>query len=136
MPYKTQDLLDNLYVKLDARNKSKNEKKKLVKPIVTRMFQFINISNFPEICENINRSAEDIIAFIQDELRVRTSINAQNVLTIRRKYTQKQLESIFNNYINEKVKCNECNSFNTELTKYKDFSKISCKLCFSSRIIS
>lgn len=134
MSYDTTDLLDKLYLKLNARDKNTKDKI-FIKPHVNRVFQWIEISNFLEICKNINRSPEDVTHFFENELGVRTTTNFEGVLTIKRRFMQKQIEKVFQNYILKMIRCKDCCSDETDLITHKKLKKIVCKYCKSSRII-
>lgn len=135
--YSVSELLNKLYQKLNKINEhvESNEKITLIKPHVNRVYQWSEISNFVEICDNINRNPDDFRKYIETELRVKTKKSGEGIVSIRGRYTINDISSMYNQFIEKVVKCKSCRSYNTTLQKSKTI-KLKCEACKTTRIIT
>jgi translation initiation factor 2 subunit 2 len=94
------------------------------------------ISNFTEIYKSYNRTKEHLSEYIFKELS-KGSINEKGCLILAGKYFSKDIESVLKKYIEYYVKCDMCNSVNTEIIKEGGarISFIICNNCKAERSV-
>eukprot|EP00657_Telonema_sp_P-1_P012732 TRINITY_DN9486_c0_g1_i1.p1 TRINITY_DN9486_c0_g1~~TRINITY_DN9486_c0_g1_i1.p1 ORF type:complete len:194 (+),score=55.61 TRINITY_DN9486_c0_g1_i1:33-614(+) len=93
--------------------------------------------NFPEICTQMNRQPEHVLAFMLAELGTSGSLDAASRVTFKGRFQPKHIESIVRQYLKEYVLCKLCKSPATVLTKDSNtrlyFMK--CDTCNASRSV-
>eukprot|EP00656_Telonema_subtile_P036179 TRINITY_DN4013_c0_g5_i1.p1 TRINITY_DN4013_c0_g5~~TRINITY_DN4013_c0_g5_i1.p1 ORF type:complete len:323 (-),score=131.10 TRINITY_DN4013_c0_g5_i1:229-1197(-) len=93
--------------------------------------------NFPEICQQMNRQPEHVLAFMLAELGTSGSLDAASRVTFKGRFQPKHIESIVRQYLKEYVLCKLCKSPDTVLTKDSNtrlyFMK--CNTCNASRSV-
>lgn len=94
----------------------------------TRKTSFVN---FADICRVLHRQPKHVLAFLLSELGTSGSVDGNNQLIIRGKYTQKQIENVLRRYIKEYVTCHTCRSRETILSKDTRIFFLQCETCGS-----
>lgn len=110
------------------------EKKKFVMrpPQVLRVgTRKTSFANFADICRLLHRQPKHVLAFLLAELGTSGSVDGNNQLIIRGKYTQKQIENVLRRYIKEYVTCHTCRSRDTLLQKETRLFFLQCETCGS-----
>ncbi|GFR75688.1 eukaryotic translation initiation factor 2 subunit 2 [Elysia marginata] len=110
------------------------EKKKFVMrpPQVLRVgTRKTSFANFADICRLLHRQPKHVLAFLLAELGTSGSVDGNNQLIIRGKYTQKQIENVLRRYIKEYVTCHTCRSRDTILQKETRLFFLQCETCGS-----
>ncbi|KAK3792131.1 hypothetical protein RRG08_055394 [Elysia crispata] len=110
------------------------EKKKFVMrpPQVLRVgTRKTSFANFADICRLLHRQPKHVLAFLLAELGTSGSVDGNNQLIIRGKYTQKQIENVLRRYIKEYVTCHTCRSRDTLLQKEGRLFFLQCETCGS-----
>lgn len=94
-------------------------------------------TNMSEICRVIHRQTDHIKSFFATELATETSIDGNNNLIIKGRYTHKQFESIIKQYICIYVSCSVCKSLDTELNRdpVTRLFFVKCSVCGSQRSV-
>lgn len=133
-------LLTRIYNILKANNPALSEKTKLViKPpqIVKATGKRTFWVNFVEICNQMKRAPEHVLAFVTAELGAEGSINEEKML-LKDKFNTKQIESLLKKYINEYVICSLCKTSNTVLIKDSNTRLyiLKCESCQSTRTVT
>lgn len=110
------------------------EKKKFVMrpPQVLRVgTRKSSFANFADICRLLHRQPKHVLAFLLAELGTSGSVDGNNQLIIRGRYTQKQIENVLRRYIKEYVTCHTCRSRETILQKETRLFFLQCETCSS-----
>ncbi|XP_026426975.1 eukaryotic translation initiation factor 2 subunit beta-like isoform X1 [Papaver somniferum] len=89
--------------------------------------------NFMDLCKVMHREAEHVMEFLFAEMGISGSLDGQKRLVIEGKFAAKVIEGILEKYINEYVKCNDCNTHETDLLKE---ISVKCKLCGSEQSVA
>jgi translation initiation factor 2 beta subunit (eIF-2beta)/eIF-5 len=94
--------------------------------------------NFMEECRCMNRDPEHLSRFFAVETGSKTSINEDNQLLLRGKYSIQNIENILRRYINDYVKCLVCKSGNTRLDRdaRNRLMFLKCDNCASQRSVA
>jgi len=95
-----------------------------------------SFSNFGEICKSLKRQEKHLHQYLLAELGTNGSIDANNALTIKGRFQQKQIESVLRSYIKEYVICKTCRSPDTLLQKEERLSVLLCNNCRSRYFVS
>lgn len=90
-----------------------------------------SFANFADICRLLHRQPKHVLAFLLAELGTSGSVDGNNQLLIRGKYTQKQIENVLRRYIKEYVTCHTCRSRDTILQKDTRLFFLQCETCGS-----
>ena len=131
-------LLDRLYNKLYSNNPELTQKRDRIrlKPLEvakegTRKTVF---SNFSNLCKELNRDKDHVMLFITTEFCANASIDGNERLIIRGKYSPSHIEKIVRNYITQYVLCHGCKSMDTFIDKDKASRVIflRCNVCQAS----
>jgi translation initiation factor 2 subunit 2 len=141
--YKYEELLERMYSMLRKKHPELTGVKKTrirVKPPQVakdgpKKTVFIN---FEEICSNLHRQQEHVIAYLFSELSTSGSVDGSNRLIIRGVYRGKDIESVLKKYISEYVLCRVCNSLDTILTRDPNtrLYTLNCLSCGANRTVS
>lgn len=94
----------------------------------TRKTSFVN---FADLCRLLHRQPKHVLDFLLAELGTNGSVDGNNQLLIRGKYTQKQIENVLRKYIKEYVTCHTCRSRDTILQKDTRLVFLQCETCGS-----
>jgi len=131
-------LLERLYVNLFNNNPELTQKKDRVRLTSlevckegTRKTVFTNFSN---LCKELNRDKDHLMQFFTSELCVNASIDGNDRLIIRGKYSPSQIQKIATNYITQYVLCQGCKSMDTFIDKDKTtrLTFLRCNVCQAS----
>jgi len=95
-----------------------------------------SFSNFGEICRSLKRQEKHLHQYLLAELGTNGSIDANNALTIKGRFQQKQIESVLRSYIKEYVICKTCRSPDTLLQKEERLSVLLCNNCRSRYFVT
>ncbi|XP_065828434.1 eukaryotic translation initiation factor 2 subunit 2-like [Oscarella lobularis] len=134
--YTYQELLERVFEIMRAKNPDMvaGEKKRFVlKPpqvvrIGTKKTSFVN---FTEICKMIHRQPKHLLAFLMAELGTSGSVDGNNMLIIKGRFQQRQIEHVLRRYIKEYVTCHTCRSPDTILQKETRLFFLQCEKCGS-----
>lgn len=91
------------------------------------------VTNFANLCKELNRDVEHTMSFILNELCVDGSIDGTNRLILKGKFPPSAIESVARKYIYEYVMCQSCKGLETLIQKDKStrLSFMKCNLCQS-----
>ena len=139
-PYNYKELLDRLYSKILKDRPELQEKKRTkmkppqVGPGGSRKTMF---ANFGETCSTMHREQEHCLAYVLAELGTSGSIDGQQRLILKGRFTAKGVENIVRRYISEYVTCKMCRSADTILTRDQAtrLHFIECQSCASKRTV-
>jgi len=139
-PFTYDFLLDRIYNVLKSCNPALAEKKKLiVKPpqVVKARGKRTAWINFEEICNQMRRTPEHVLAYFCAELGTEGAATAGQLI-FKDKYNYKQIESLIRKYIQDYVCCALCKSSNTTLTKDSNtrLYMMKCEQCQSTRSVA
>ncbi|KAK6982325.1 eukaryotic translation initiation factor 2 [Biomphalaria glabrata] len=134
--YTYDELLSRVFDIMREKNPDMiaGEKKKFVMrpPQVLRVgTRKTSFANFADICRLLHRQPKHVLAFLLAELGTSGSVDGNNQLIIRGKYTQKQIENVLRRYIKEYVTCHTCRSRDTLLQKDTRLFFLQCETCGS-----
>eukprot|EP01134_Creolimax_fragrantissima_P005047 CFRG5047T1 len=132
--YAFDDLLTRVFKIMKQRNPDSvaGERKRVtVRPpqivrIGTRRTGFVN---FVEICKQLHRLPDHVMAYALSELGTTGSVDGDNKLVIKGRFQQKQIENVLRSYIREYVSCHTCRSPDTILTKDNRLFFLQCESC-------
>jgi translation initiation factor 2 subunit 2 len=139
--YTYEFLLDRVFNKLYSNNPELTQKRDRIhlKPLEvskegTRKTVF---TNFPSLCKELNRDKDHLMLFITTELCADASIDGNERLIIRGKYSPSHIEKIVRNYITQYVLCQGCKSMDTFIDKDKAtrLTFLRCNVCQASMSI-
>lgn len=136
--YTYEFLLNRLYTKLYSCNPELTQKRDRIKlkPLEvskdgTKKTVFANFSN---LCKELNRDKDHLMFFITSELCANASIDGNERLIIRGRYSPSHIEKIVRNYITQYVLCKGCKSMDTFIDKDKltRLTFLRCNVCQAS----
>ncbi|KAL6226433.1 hypothetical protein ACLB2K_000395 [Fragaria x ananassa] len=93
-------------------------------------------ANFMEHCKTIHRQPEHVQNFFLAELGIIGSLDGQQRLVVKGRFTSKNLERKLMRYVNDYVICLGCKSIDTVLSKESRLSYIRCEKCGSGRSVA
>ena len=109
---------------------------KLVEPKFDKKDRKSYVHNFQEVCQSMNRTPEQIKAFFEKELNMKTSIKEDGSLKIDgMPKTQSVIEKIIKDYVINYIMCKSCKSCKTQVQKIDRITYLVCDVCKSSRSI-
>lgn len=96
------------------------------------------VTNFGALCNDINRSKNHVLSFFLCELCNDGSIDAQDRMILKGRYTPGAISSIARKYIEQYVMCNGCKSFDTVIDRDKATRLffLRCSNCHASQSVS
>lgn len=136
------DLLTRAFKLIREHNPTVNESKKktaLALPVMNRVGpKKCMWVNFVTICRQLQRSPDHLMSFLLVEFSTTGSLDGQQRLVIRGKFTQQNVESLLKKYIVEYITCHMCKSAATTLTRdpITRLYFVHCSLCDSSRSVA
>lgn len=86
------------------------------------------ITNFKEIAETLGREKKQLSKYIQNELGTVGRIDGGE-LVLNGEFRRGNVQGRFENYAEEWVYCEECDSPDTEIVKEKGVEMIKCQAC-------
>jgi len=134
-------LLQRVFTILRSSNPSLagTKKKYTLKPpnVVRDGTKKCAFTNFKEISGQMNRPTEHLLAFAQTELGTTGSLDGNDCLILRGRFTAKHIESILRKYIAEYVQCTMCHTLDTRLEKDSAtrLYSVTCKACGAGRTV-
>lgn len=139
--YTYDELLNLVFMQIREKNPdlAKGEKKKLTMrpPQVLRVgTKKTSFANFLEICKLLHRPQKHLQAFLLAELGTSGSVDQNNQLIIKGRFSQKQIETVLRRYIKEYVVCQTCRSPDTILQKDTRLFFLQCETCSSRRSVA
>eukprot|EP01012_Entosiphon_sulcatum_P053671 TRINITY_DN738_c0_g1_i1.p1 TRINITY_DN738_c0_g1~~TRINITY_DN738_c0_g1_i1.p1 ORF type:complete len:202 (-),score=39.47 TRINITY_DN738_c0_g1_i1:155-760(-) len=139
--YTYAELLARVFDQVRLHNPSLTEKKKYtLKPpnVVRDGTKKSAFTNFQDICKSMNRQIDHLLAFILAELGTSGSIDANNCLILKGRFTPKQVEGLLRKYIAEYVQCAMCHSLDTKLNRDQStrLFLLQCNSCAASRSVA
>jgi translation initiation factor 2 subunit 2 len=114
--YTYKELLDRVFSKILKDRPELQDKKRTrmkppqVAPYGSRKTIFIN---FVEICSTMHREPEHCLSYLLAELGTSGSIDGQQRLVLKGRFTPKGVENIIRRYISEYVTCKMCRKLPT-----------------------
>lgn len=90
-----------------------------------------SIENFQNLCESFKRQKEHVKNFIDNELRVKSSLwgGDDSKLLLCNMYKYQSVAEVINKYIEKYVVCSACISGNTVIEKIKGNIVLKCNVC-------
>ncbi|CAF0767211.1 unnamed protein product [Didymodactylos carnosus] len=139
--YSYDELLTRVFNIMKEKNPDMDAREKirltLKPPQVARIgTKRTSFSNFGEICKSLKRQEKHLHQYLLAELGTTGSVDANNALTIKGRFQQKQIESVLRSYIKEYVICKTCRSPETLLQKEERLSVLQCTNCRSRYFVS
>jgi len=136
-----EQLIDRAYSVLQDKYPHLVERKRPVLPLpkVERDgSKKVMWANFAQTAELLRREQEHLFAFVLAELSCDGSLDGQNRLIIKGRYSPRQMESVLKKYMIEFVLCHQCK--NSESTLSRDVTtrlcSLTCTLCHSTRVVA
>jgi translation initiation factor 2 subunit 2 len=129
--YSYSTLLNRVYLLID--NKTCINRPNIVKIGSKKIL----ITNFVSICQELNRTNEDIILYIRNELKTDITLCEDCTVLIKGRYSQTDISNVFKTYISKYVRCWICKGLFSSLIYDSNYKReyLSCNTCKSSRII-
>ncbi|KCZ75236.1 hypothetical protein H311_03790 [Anncaliia algerae PRA109] len=125
-------LLDKAMKKLDDLRKSSSIKSKI--PLDVRREGTRISFNMKEIAQHLNRSEEHLTKFILNELSTTGNINSEGRLSIKGRFTKKQIQDSLKDYVDQFVICKSCfKTDSTQIIKENRMFFLKCTSCNASR---
>ena len=118
---------------------SKNEKFTIKPPNMGKLGSKKSAwTNFPEICQAMNRPEEHVMSYVQAEFSTEAVLGGDKQMILKGRFGQKQMESLLKKYINDYVRCVNCRSMKTFLDKdaASRLYIMKCKACGAHRSVN
>eukprot|EP00240_Pyramimonas_obovata_P015230 CAMPEP_0118921310 /NCGR_PEP_ID=MMETSP1169-20130426/649_1 /TAXON_ID=36882 /ORGANISM="Pyramimonas obovata, Strain CCMP722" /LENGTH=281 /DNA_ID=CAMNT_0006862023 /DNA_START=79 /DNA_END=924 /DNA_ORIENTATION=- len=91
--------------------------------------------NFMELCKTMHRQPDHVMGYLHAELGTSGSLDGQQRLIMKGRFTPKVFEGILRRYVNEYVICNMCKSTDTLLGREQRLFILRCQPCGASRSV-
>lgn len=130
--YQIDFLLDRVYDTLTLDR----GKIKLEKPILVNKDKKSYIPNFIEMSKSVNRTAEELRLFFQEELRMDTSFKENGCLKIDTIVRNQMVEAIYKSFVVDHIMCKTCKSIKTHIEKEKRIKYLICETCGCKRSVA
>ena len=138
--YTYKELLDRVFNKITKDRPELQDKKRTkmkppqVAPYGSRKTIFVN---FVDICSTMHREPEHALGFLLAELGTSGSIDGQQRLVLKGRFTPKGVENIIRRYISEYVTCKMCRSADTILSRDQStrLYYMECQSCAAKRSV-
>ena len=124
--YMVERLYKNIYNTIQS-----DKKNHFTKPTVAYLNRDTIVTNFTEVCHNINREKNDILQYFHAELSPNISIGGDGQMIIKKRHAHSQIELLFKNYILQYVRCKVCKSGHTHIEKEERIKYVVCEHCNS-----
>ncbi|KAL6204263.1 hypothetical protein ACLB2K_021531 [Fragaria x ananassa] len=92
--------------------------------------------NFMDLCKTMHRQPDHVMAFLLAELGTSGSLDGQQRLVVKGRFSPKNFEGILRRYVNEYVICIGCKSPDTILSKENRLFFLRCEKCGSGRSVA
>lgn len=95
------------------------------------------VTNFDTLCKEINRDKNHVLSFFMSELCADGSIDGNNRMIIKGRYSPGAISSIARKYIQQYVICGECKGIDTFIDRDKSTRLffLCCNTCHASQSI-
>lgn len=84
----------------------------------------------------MHRQGEHVMGYLNAELGTSGSLDGQERLIMKGRFTPKVFEGVLRRYVNEYVICNMCKSTDTLLNREQRLFMLRCQNCGASRSVS
>lgn len=134
--YTYEELIERVFNIMKEKNPDMvtGEKKKFTMkpPQVARVgTKKTSFANFADICKLLRRQERHLLNFLLAELGTSGSLDSNTSLTIKGRFSQKQIENVLRRYIREYVTCHTCRSPETQMSKEERIFFLQCSTCGS-----
>ena len=94
--------------------------------------------NFKEVCDLIKRPIDHVYNFFVKELGTEASLGGENQFSLKGKYNSTKIEALIAKYAKEYVRCPNCKSFDTIITKNNStrLQMLECNFCNTKRSVA
>jgi translation initiation factor 2 subunit 2 len=92
--------------------------------------------NFVEICKLMHRTPDHVLSYLLAELGTSGTLDGSDVLVLKGRFQQKQMESVLRRYIREYVTCTTCRSPDTILSRANRMFFLTCETCAARYSVS
>eukprot|EP00761_Pharyngomonas_kirbyi_P012088 gb/GECH01012115.1/.p1 GENE.gb/GECH01012115.1/~~gb/GECH01012115.1/.p1 ORF type:complete len:333 (+),score=109.79 gb/GECH01012115.1/:1-999(+) len=140
--YTYSEMLNRLFNTLRQRNPEmaggRAVRHRMKPPIVLRDGSKKTVfANLSEICSELHRQPEHLLAFILAELGTSGNLDGSNRLIVRGRFQPAQIESLIRKYVAEYVVCGMCRSLDTSLVRDNQtrLYSLQCSACGASRTV-
>ena len=125
-----EKLLDRAYAALP---KEALTKERFEMPVADSFIQGqkTNVKNFGSILKTIRREPEHMLKYITKEIGTQATTQ-EDRLVLNGKFTSKQVNDIFTNYIKMYVLCHECLRPDTKIADEHGVKLLKCEACGAS----
>lgn len=138
--YHYEELLGRVFGILRANNPelSGEKTKTILKPpqVLREGTKKTVFVNFTELCKMMHRQGEHVMGYLNAELGTSGSLDGQERLIMKGRFTPKVFEGVLRRYVNEYVICNMCKSTDTLLHREQRLFMLRCQNCGASRSVS
>jgi len=139
--YNYTELLDRVFTLLREKNPALSVRKRhsMPPPTILRVgTKRVMWANFSTTCSLLHRQLEHLQSFVLAEMGTDGSIDGNQRLVIKGRYTPKQVENLLKKYIVEYVTCSMCRNPDTTLTRdsVTRLYFIQCDTCGSRRSVA
>ncbi|MCL7039872.1 hypothetical protein MKW94_006442 [Papaver nudicaule] len=87
-------------------------------------------------CKTLHREPEHVMKFLLVEMVKSGSLDGQQRLVVKGRFTSGNFERVLRKYVNEYVTCNGCKSPDTILSKENRLLFLTCQQCGSGRSVA
>jgi translation initiation factor 2 subunit 2 len=95
-------------------------------------------ANFDSMVTALDRTHEHLMSFIMAELGTEVSLGPENNMIMQGNYKISIIEKLYNKYLEQYVRCQNCKNYQTKLIKDPGtkYFNMECKNCMSSRTVA
>lgn len=137
--YHYEELLGRVFGMLRANNPelAGEKQKTILKPpqVLREGTKKTVFVNFMELCKTMHRQPDHVMGYLHAELGTSGSLDGQQRLIMKGRFTPKVFEGILRRYVNEYVICNMCKSTDTLLSREQRLFILRCQPCGASRSV-
>mmetsp|Transcript_25571 Transcript_25571/g.35295 ORF Transcript_25571/g.35295 Transcript_25571/m.35295 type:complete len:291 (+) Transcript_25571:73-945(+) len=137
--YHYEELLGRVYGILRSNNPelAGEKQKTILKPpqVLREGTKKTVFVNFMELCKTMHRQPDHVMGYMNAELGTSGSLDGQQRLIMKGRFTPKVFEGILRRYVNEYVICNMCKSTDTLLSREQRLFILRCQPCGASRSV-
>lgn len=126
-----EELIDRLYLELDQLDKKPAVK--LPTPNVISQNRKTYLTNFRDICTRLSRTDIELKKWFDDELQEACTLDSNGALVIHRSFKPLEIQKVLANYVTNQVRCKQCKSPNTFMTRENRLNFRNCQNCLSKQ---
>ncbi len=93
------------------------------------------IRNFAEVCDRLRREPRIAMRFFLKELAMPGTVDERGALVIYRRVSAHTLNTLYNRFLENYVKCPTCGSYDTELIRKGKVWYIKCLACGAEQFV-